>query len=149
MENARLKKKHSDQLIFLGVLLFLLGLVTGLVVPVFTNPRLGVSSHIEGVLNGILLIVLGLIWHKVNLPGRWLKIGFWLALYGTFTNWLGILIAAIFNAGGMLGIAANGKKGSPLAEAIVQFCLVSLSIAMLVVAVLVLLGLKRNTNQAN
>ena len=51
--------------------------------------------------------------------------------------------------GGVLGIAANGKKGSPLAEAIVQFCLVSLSIAMLVVAVLVLLGLKRNTNQAN
>ena len=149
MENATLKKKHADQLIFLGVLLFLLGLVTGLVVPVFTNPRLGVSSHIEGVLNGILLIVLGLIWHKVNLPGRWLTIGFWLALYGTFTNWLGILIAAIFNAGGMLGIAANGKKGSPLAEAIVQFCLVSLSIAMLVVAVLVLLGLKRNVNQAN
>ena len=99
MENATLKKKHADQLIFLGVLLFLLGLVTGLVVPVFTNPRLGVSSHIEGVLNGIFLIVLGLIWHKVNLPGRWLNIGFWLALYGTFINWLGILIAAIFNAG--------------------------------------------------
>jgi len=149
MENATLKKKHSDQLIFLGVLLFLLGLVTGLVVPVFTNPRLGVSSHIEGVLNGIFLVVLGLIWHKVDLSNRWLTIGFWLALYGTFTNWLGILIAAIFNAGGMLGIAANGKEGSPLAEAIVQFCLVSLSIAMLAVAVIVLLGLKRNINQAN
>ncbi len=144
MENSRLLKYQSDKLIFLGVILFFFGLIVGLLVPIFANPRMGVSSHIEGVLNGIFLIVLGLIWHKVELSARLLKITFWLAVYGTFVNWFGILIAAIFNAGAMLGIVANGQKGTPIAEGIVTFSLVSLSIAMVITCILLLIGLNRN-----
>lgn len=140
-------KKQSDQLIFSGVVLFFLGLIIGLMVPVFANPRLGVSSHIEGVLNGIFLIVIGLIWHKINLSNRWLKITFWLAIYGTFVNWFGILIAAIFNAGKMLGVAANGQEGPPIAEGVVTFSLISLSIAMVIICITILIGLYRNMKQ--
>ena len=145
MENSILNKNQSDKLIFLGVLLFFLGLIVGLLVPLFANPRLGVSSHIEGILNGIFLIVLGLIWHKVELPDKWLKMTFWLVLYGTFANWFGILFAAVFNAGKMLGIAANGREGPAVAEGIVAFFLITLSIAMLIICISVLLGLKRKT----
>ena len=60
------------------------------------------------------LIVLGLIWNKVDLSNKWLKITFWSAVYGTFENCFGILIAAIFNAGKMLGIAANGQEAPQL-----------------------------------
>ena len=144
MKNLQQTKKQADSLLFLGFLLFLLGLITGLVVPAFANPRLGVSSHIEGVLNGIFLIVLGLIWHKVDLSESWLKITFWLAVYGTFANWFGILVAAIFNAGEMLGIASNGKAGPPVAEAVVNFSLISLTIAMLIICVSILIGLRNN-----
>jgi len=143
MKNVNQMKKQADNLLFLGFLLFLLGLITGLIVPAFANPRLGVSSHIEGVLNGIFLIVLGLVWHKLALSGRALKITYWLALYGTFANWFGILVAAVFNAGKMLGIAAGGQEGPPLAEAVVAFFLVTLSIAMVIISVMVLLGLKK------
>jgi (hydroxyamino)benzene mutase len=145
MEPSILQKNQSDKLIFLGVLLFFLGLIAGLFVPIFANPRIGVSSHIEGVLNGIFLIVLGLIWHKVDLADKWLKITFWLALYGTFTNWFGMLIAAVFNAGKMLGVAANGQEGPVLAEGMVTFLLISLSIAMLIICISVLIGLYRNS----
>jgi (hydroxyamino)benzene mutase len=145
LENSALNKNQSDKLIFLGVLLFFLGLIVGLLVPLFVNPRLGVSSHIEGVLNGIFLIVLGLIWHKVDLTDKWLKITFWLALYGTFANWFGILIAALFNAGKMLGVAANGKEGPGIAEGIVAFLLTTLSIAMLLICIFILIGLKRHS----
>jgi hydroxylaminobenzene mutase len=147
MEFSILKKHQSDKLIFLGVLLFLLGLIVGFLVPLFANPRMGLSSHIEGVLNGMFLIILGLIWYKVDLSNVWLKITFWLAVYGTFANWLGILIAAIFDAGEMLTIAANGQEGPPIAEGIVTFSLISLSIAMLVICVTVLIGLARNMRQ--
>ncbi len=126
------------------MLLFTLGLIVGLLVPVFANPRMGVSSHIEGVLNGIFLIILGLIWHKIALSDKWLKITFWLAVYGTFANWFGILIAAIFNAGKMLGVIANGQEGSPFAEGIVTFLLISLSVAMLILCVTILIGLRRS-----
>jgi hydroxylaminobenzene mutase len=147
MEKSIFKKNQSDNLIFLGVLLFFFGLIVGLFVPVFANPRMGVSSHIEGILNGIFLIVLGLIWHKVDLTDHWLKITFWLAVYGTFANWFGILIAAIFNAGKMLGIAAKGQEGPVIIERIVTFLLISLSIAMLTISVTVLMGLKRNSKR--
>jgi hydroxylaminobenzene mutase len=105
---------------------------------------MGVSSHIEGVLNGIFLIVLGLTWHKIALSDKWLKITFWLAVYGTFANWFGILIAAIFNAGKMLGVIANGQEGSPFEEGIVTFSLISLSVAMLILCVTILIGLRRS-----
>ena len=92
MEHSILKKDQSNKLIIWGVFLFFLGLIVGLLVPVFANPRMGLSSHIEGVLNGMLLIIIGLIWSKVDLSSKWLKITFWLTIYGTFANWFGILI---------------------------------------------------------
>lgn len=139
-----IKKQLSNKLIFYGVVLFFIGLIIGLIVPVFANPRMGVSSHIEGVLNGMFLIVLGLIWSKVDLSTRWLKITFWLAIYGTFINCLGILIAAIFNGGKMLGVMANGQEGSAIVERVIGFCLISLSFAMVLVCITVLIGLKRS-----
>lgn len=144
MEKSNLKKYQSNKLIFLGVLLFLLGLIVGLIVPILANPRMGVSSHIEGVLNGMFLIILALIWHKIDLSDRWLKITFWLVVYGTFANFIGILIAAIFNGGKMLGIMANGQEGSPIVEGVITFSLISLSIAMIVVCATILIGLRRN-----
>ncbi len=135
---------QSHLLIFMGVLLFLLGLLVGLIVPMFPNPRMGVSSHIEGVMNGMFLIILGLIWLRVKLSERWLRITFWLAIYGTFMNWLGILVAAIFNAGEMLGIVANGQAGPFLAESFVTFSLISLSVAMIVTCCTILIGLSRH-----
>jgi hydroxylaminobenzene mutase len=144
MERSALMKNQSNRLIYFGVLLFFMGLIVGLIVPVFANPRMGVSSHIEGVLNGMFLIILGLIWNKIKLSAKWFKITFWLAIYGAFMNWFGILIAAIFNGGKMLGIMANGQEGTPIIEGIVTFSLISLSIAMVMVCVTILIGLRRN-----
>lgn len=144
MKNLNLKNDQSSRLIYFGFLLFFLGLIVGLVVPLFANPRMGVSSHLEGVLNGMFLIILGLIWNKIILSDKWLKITFWLAIYGTFMNWFGILIAAIFNGGKMLGIMANGQEGAPIVEGFVGFSLISLSIAMVIVCIATLIGLRKN-----
>jgi len=140
-----MKKLQSEKLIYLGVFLFLLGLIVGLVVPILANPRMGVSSHLEGVMNGILLIVLGLIWEGLHLSDKALTRTYWLALYGTFVNWFGVLLAAIFDSGAMMSIAANGKQGPPFIEGLVTFSLLSLSIAMIIVSISVLIGLKRGS----
>lgn len=129
--------------------MFFLGLLVGLVTPILANPRMGLSSHIEGVLNGMLLIIIGLIWNRVKLSFKWLKVTFWMAIYGTFANWFGILVAAVFNAGKMLTIAAKGREGHPIAEGVVTFSLVSLTLAMLFVSVAILIGLARNRKAEN
>ena len=88
MENKTHKKWQSDRLIFLGILLFLFGLFIGLFIPVMTNPRMGLSAHLEGVMNGMFLVILGLIWYKLFLNNKWLSIAFWLTLYGSFETLL-------------------------------------------------------------
>ena len=68
--------------------LFLIGFVTGLTERRFTNMRMALSAHLEGVMNGTFLIALGAIWGHVELPPRVEKAARWSALYGTYGNWL-------------------------------------------------------------
>ena len=50
------------------MLLFLLGLITELLEQrFFTNVRMSLSAHLEGVMNGILLLALGAAWNEVRL----------------------------------------------------------------------------------
>jgi len=145
MEN--LKKKQADKLIFLGVLLFFLGLVVGLFIPFMTNPRMGLSNHLEGVMNGMFIIILGLIWTKLELSERWLIITFWTLLYGTFANFTSVLIAAVTGAGKMMPLA-GGQEGTQLIEVVISFLLISLSVAMLAVCIIVLTGLYKDSKSS-
>jgi hydroxylaminobenzene mutase len=127
----------------LGILLFLLGLATGLAVPALANPRMALSSHLEGLMNGLFLVVLGVIWPRLNLSARAAAASFWLALYGTYVNWATTLAAAMMGAGAILmPMAAQGRVGTPLQEGLVTFGLVSLSLAVLACCGLVLWGLR-------
>lgn len=140
MKDAKTTLGH--RLLQLGVLLFLVGLLTGFIVPKLANPRMGLSSHLEGIMNGFFLVLLGLLWPKLNLAQTALKVTFWLAIYGTFTNWLATLLAAFWGAGASMPIAAMGHQGSPGQEMVINFLLFSLSFVMIIVCVLVLWGLK-------
>lgn len=70
-------------------------------------------------------------------------------MYGTFANWFGMLVASVFNAGKMLGVMAGGQEGPPLAEAVVTFLLISLSTAMVIISIMVLVGLKKGSAYDN
>lgn len=137
----------SRKLIRYGILLFLLGLLTGFAMPAFENSRMGLSSHLEGVMNGMFLVLLGLIWEKLILSEKLLKITFILALFGTFVNWLTTLFAAIVGAGSeMMPIAGEDLSGNQLEELLIKFGLISLSVAMVVVSIIVLYGLKSDNS---
>lgn len=133
---------RGHRLLQLGVLLFLLGLLVGFAIPTLANPRMGLTSHMQGIVNGIFLVVLGLLWPNLSLPQAGSKGLFWLAIYGTFANWAVTLLAAYWGAGTSMPIAALGNEGTPMQEATIDVLLISLSVAMVVVSVLVLWGLK-------
>jgi hydroxylaminobenzene mutase len=139
------KKHQSDKLLFWGMFLFFLGLVVGLFIPILANPRMGLTTHLEGVINGIFLIVLGLIWSKLELSKRWLSLAFRLTFYGAFANFIAVLIASITGSGKMMPLA-GGQEGTPLIEGIITFLLISLSVAMLAVCVILLTGLYKYIN---
>jgi hydroxylaminobenzene mutase len=129
----------SDQLILLGLILFLFGLIIGLAIPLLQNPRMGLSAHLEAITNGMLLMVLGLVWQKIMLSPKWLSINYWLLVYGTLANVTAVLLAAITGFGKLMPIA-GGKEGSNPIESIISFLLVSLALAMLFALSLVIVG---------
>jgi hydroxylaminobenzene mutase len=143
MEMPLRHDERSHRLVQLGVLLFLLGLFVGFAIPGLANPRMGLASHLEGVLNGLFLIVLGLLWPRLALGRRATIALFWLALYGSFANWATTLLAAFWGTRARMPLAAGAHRGTAAQELTVDVLLVSLSVAIVAACVLVLWGLRR------
>ena len=126
----------------LGLVLFVIGLLTGFAIPALKNPRMGLTSHLEGVLNGMFLALLGLLWPHVHLPHAWGVIAVALIVYSAFANWLGTLLAAVWGAGRKLApIAAGDHEASTVKESVFGFLVVSLSVAVVIGVVIVIVGL--------
>lgn len=150
MNNASLPAvtNFERRLYQLGIILFLMGLLTGFLLPLMENARMGLSSHLEGIMNGMVLIVLGVIWPKLRLGILAERVAFALAVFGTYTNWLATLAAGFIGAGAsMMPIAAAGFEGSAVQEGLIAIALTSLSVAMVVVAVMVLWGVWNRENE--
>lgn len=124
------------------MLLFLLGLLTGLAVQALRNPRMGLSAHLEGLMNGILLLALGAVWPMVRLPPRAESAAFVAALYGAYANWGVTSLAAAFGTAALTPIASGPARGRPWQEALVTAGFSSVAVAMLLAAALILWGLR-------
>jgi hydroxylaminobenzene mutase len=125
------------------MLLFGLGLVTGLVSQQFTNPRMGLSAHLEGLMNGTFLLALGGVWHRARLSPRAANIAFGSLLYGTYANWLVTTAAAFFGTAAMTPLASGSHRAAPWQELLVGAGFGTVAISMLVAANLLLIGFGR------
>lgn len=135
------KTSTAHRIIRAGFILFLLGLLAGLAVPLLENPRMGLSSHLEGILNGLFLIGLGIVWPRLKLGAKVARITVAVAIYGTFANWAATFLAAAWGAGAMMPIA-GGVKGLAYQEAVVSFLLLTLTAAMIFITLMVIWGLR-------
>jgi len=131
------------RMVWCGLFLVLLGLLTGLLVPAVANPRMGLSAHLEGVMNGLLLAVLGLAWERLALSERAETALFGLALYGAYANWATTLLAAVFATNRRTPIAGAGYGGQPWQENLVEASQVALAVAIIAACALALWGLRR------
>jgi len=132
----------NRRLMWHGMLLFLLGLLTGFAEGSFANVRMGLAAHLEGVMNGIFLVALGAVWNEVNLPPQTKAIAYWTALYGTYVNWLVTTLAAVFGTAALSPITAAGHSGQPWQESLVTAGFLSVGLLIVASAVLVLWGLR-------
>jgi (hydroxyamino)benzene mutase len=102
---------RNRRLMWHGMFLFLLGLVTGLLEQRFTNMRMGIAAHLEGVMNGTFLVVLGAIWSEVRLASPAKPTAYWGTLYATYANWMFTTLAAVFGTAASTPIASAGHHG--------------------------------------
>lgn len=138
---------YDRRLLFHGFLLFLLGMGSGLVAYQLQNPRMGVSAHLEAILNGVFLIGLGLAWSRLALGGRALAVCFWAALLGAYSNWAIPLFSAGVGASQPILIGAGYEAAAWQESLLAWSALVSVP-APIVCAGVALWGLRRPADAA-
>jgi hydroxylaminobenzene mutase len=132
----------NRRLIWHGMCLFLIGLLTGFVEQRFTNMRMALAAHLEGVMNGIFLVAVGAVWGEVRLSVPAGAIAYWAMLYGTYGNWLVTTLAATFGTAALSPLTGAGHSGQPWQELLVTVGFMSVGIAIIASSVLVLWGLR-------
>jgi len=137
----------NRRLMWHGMFLFLLGLITGALEQRFTNVRMGLAAHLEGVMNGIFLLALGAIWTHVQLPRGAKEAACWTALYGTYVNWLFTTLAAVLGTAALSPISAAGHTGKPWQESLETAGFLSVGLAIIACSLLLLWGLRAKASQ--
>lgn len=136
-------------LVWHGLVLFFIGLITGFVIPALKSPRLGMSSHVEAILNGMFLILVGgIVWERIKLPHRLAKATYWLLLYSAYGSWLFCLLAALFGASKMLPIAGAGYHALPWQEQLVTAGLATVGVSITAACGVVLYVFRRGLKSA-
>jgi (hydroxyamino)benzene mutase len=133
------------RLMWHGMFLFLLGLLSGFAEARFANVRMGLAAHLEGVMNGIFLLALGSAWIKLQLSNRMERLAFWATLYGTYVNWLVTTLAAVFGTKALSPLTGTSHGGQPWQETIITVGFMSVGIAIVVAAVVLLWGFRQKT----
>lgn len=126
-----------------GILLFLLALFVGLAVPRFAVPRLALSTHLLGLMQGTFLLVAGSLWPKLNLSRAVSRVGSYLAVYGCVAAWTANLLGALWGAGNsMLPIAAGQARGNIIQERIIAMSLGTAAVSLIAMAIIIAWGLR-------
>ncbi|MBK7434185.1 MAG: hydrogenase [Chitinophagaceae bacterium] len=137
----------SRRLKMLGLFLFLLGLVTGLVIMEFKNVRMGLAAHMEGVTNGTFLVVAGFVWNELKLSAWLKKVLYWTLLYGTIMNWFFTLLSAMLGTSRVTPIGGAGFTGSEWQENLVTAGLVGVGLTMVFSLVVMVYGMRGRLKQ--
>ncbi|KPJ91243.1 MAG: hypothetical protein AMS18_09075 [Gemmatimonas sp. SG8_17] len=131
-----------------GMVLLFLSLVLGFFLPLFTNPRIGLSAHQVGITGGILIVVIGMAWEHADLRTKAARVAEALVLVGPFGIALSCVGAAVFGTSRATPIAGAGFAGARWQEISVSIGLMLGSIAMLIAVFLLLLGFLRRRRAA-
>ena len=123
-------KGTNRRLMFHGMCLFVLGLLTGFAEKHFANVQMRLAAHLEGLMNGTFLVVLGAIWPLVRLSLPTTTIAYWTVLYGTYVNWLITILAAVFGTAALSPITGAGHSGQPWQEGFVTIGFMSVGITI-------------------
>lgn len=138
------RSSQAQRLLQVGIGLFLVAVLLGLAISHFAVPRLALSAHLIGILQGIFLVVAGLLWPRLNLTPAQFGGTFWLLVYQALAAFLSNLLAAAWGAGNsIIPMAAGTAHGSAAQEAVINIGLRSAAAALIIGLLLILWGLRR------
>jgi (hydroxyamino)benzene mutase len=143
MDTSTFAARQAHRLIQIGFSFFLLAALIGLVVPRFAVPRVALSAHLIGILQGIFFIAVGTAWNRMALSTAMSRTAFWLLIYGGMAALASDLLAGVWGAGNsILPMAAGTAHGTTFQEAVINIGFRSAGASIIVALVLILWGLR-------
>jgi hydroxylaminobenzene mutase len=135
----------KQRLIWYGMVLFSLGIVTELLMRFLLNPRMAYSAHLVALMSGIFLTQLGVVWDEMDIPPAWAPVAFWVWVFATYTAWGSMFVAAIFGTSRSTPLASMDMRRAAMLwqENLVDGIYVAFFIAIVLSCALVLWGLAR------
>jgi hydroxylaminobenzene mutase len=135
--------RQGRQLLQIGILLFLFTSFEGFVIPYFAAPRLGLSVHTLSALEGVLLLVLGLMWPRLTLGATASRVAFGFLTYSALAIIVAYLLAAMWGAGNTtIPMAAGSAHGSAVQELTITVVAYSSAPTGIIAFALILFGLR-------
>jgi hydroxylaminobenzene mutase len=131
----------SKQLVWHGVILALLGSLTGFAPMIVRNPRMGLAAHLGGVMSALLLLALGAVWSAVRLSSGKERLAVWLLLWAAYGNWAITLLASMTGAREFAPMAGAGYGAGVIVEKGTLLLITTVALSTLVGLSLVLSGL--------
>ncbi|HZM22181.1 MAG TPA: hypothetical protein VFC02_10575 [Anaerolineales bacterium] len=143
MNSSNMLSRQGHRMLQIGIALFVFSGLEGFVIHSLPAPSLGRSVHTLSALQGIITLVLGLLWPRLNLRATASQIAFWTFLYSSFATLIPFVMAAIWGAGNTtIPLAAGTAQGSAFQEAIIKVVIYSAAPPFFVSMALILWGLR-------
>lgn len=140
-----MRAEYAQHLMFHGILIFLIGLLMGfcLFFGVFPNGRIGLVAHLEGVMNGMFLAIVGLLWHRLSLSAGQQRLTLGLALSAVYLNIFQAVWWAFLGRSTASPVFPADRPPFAIETLIMNVVLPALSIAFVGCCLMLLWGLRR------
>jgi hydroxylaminobenzene mutase len=144
---SQVLSRQGQRLLQVGVVLILYSSIDGFAIPYLGSPRIGLSVHTLSALQGIFLLVQGLLWSRLKLGGAASRIAFWCSIYATFAILGAYTFAAVWGVGNetivLMGELPHGlRHGSAVQEGLVKALAYTSAPTGLIAFALILWGLR-------
>ncbi len=137
-------ESQSRRLLQFGISLFLIAIVLGFFIQRFAIPRVALSAHLIGIMQGLFLVAVGLLWQRLKLTPRQSMLLFWLLAYEAIAAFSSNVLAAAWGAGGsIIPMATAGAHGSTAQEVVLNLGFRPAGVALILSLALILWGLRR------
>ncbi len=114
--------ERGQGLIRWGVALILLSVLSGFAIMMAPEPIMGLATHIQGLMNGLLLIAIGVVWSRFAIGYLGGALIYWGLIIGGFLTF-GVQLACTFLeiGGSIFPIVGGAHVGTPFQEAVVTW----------------------------
>ena len=147
MNGSNVLSRQGHRMLQIGIALFVFSGLEGFVIHSLPVPSLGRSVHTLSAEQGIITLVLGLLWPRLTLGTTASRIAFWTFLYSSFATLIPFVLAAVWGAGNStIPLAAGTAHGSAMQEAMIKVILYSAALPFFISMGLILWGLRVATD---